>query len=366
MRISRLWSTVPLSLSVSLLSWALLSAHASPIPLPSGLVLVVPSAKPGVQKDRATDLRAINNPYISGVAVQMNWRDIEPVEGQPDWSKLDGVFAAAEKSKKWVQLLIFPGFFAPDWAKQGAQTDEFPIQYGPGKGTLERLPMPWDPIYLSRWFEFLKLLSDRYGKSPAFKMIAADGPTSVSAEMTLPHKHPDHQKWLADSYTPRKYLGAWDRVFQFYAGHFPNQYVSLSGPGLPILAAGRKDPDEHIRARREIVERATAILGGRLAIQNSDLHAGVVAVEAPDQTDFITSYSGRIVTGFQMRGGALHASGDMGAEGDPPLALRRSIDKGMQPNAAGRRVNYLEIYESDVLADEMQPVLRYGASLFSQ
>jgi hypothetical protein len=29
-------------------------------------------------------------------------------------------------------------------------------------------------------------------------------------------------------------------------------------------------------------------------------------------------------------------------------------------------VNYLEIYEPDVLEDEMQPVLRYGAALFAQ
>ena len=54
----------------------------------------------------------------------------------------------------------------------------------------------------------------------------------------------------------------------------------------------------------------------------------------------------------------------MGARGNPPLALRRSIDKGMKPNKAGHQVNYLEIYEADVPADEMQPVLRYGASLF--
>ena len=56
----------------------------------------------------------------------------------------------------------------------------------------------------------------------------------------------------------------------------------------------------------------------------------------------------------------------MGAEDDPPLALRKSIDKGMRPNNAGQHVNYLEIYEPDVLADDMQPVLRYGASLFGR
>jgi hypothetical protein len=80
----------------------------------------------------------------------------------------------------------------------------------------------------------------------------------------------------------------------------------------------------------------------------------------------VISYSGRIVTGLQMRCPAEGDSAAMGAEGDPRLALRRSIEKGMQPNKAGQRVNYLEIYEPDVLAEKMQPVLRYGASLFVQ
>ena len=54
----------------------------------------------------------------------------------------------------------------------------------------------------------------------------------------------------------------------------------------------------------------------------------------------------------------------MGATGNPPVALRRSIDLGMEPNKAGQRIDYLEIYEPDVVADDLQPVLRYGASLF--
>ena len=330
--------------------------------IPSGLVVVL---KDKPQEDRSFDLRTFNNPFISGVALQIHWRDIEPVEGQPDWSKLDALFAAAESSKKWTQLLIFPGFFAPEWAKEGAQTDRFPIQYGPSKGTIEKLPMPWDKVYLNRWFAFLKQLSERYGSSPAFRMIGADGPTSVSAEMTLPNKPQDHKKWLNDSYTPRKYLEAWQKTFQVYADYFPNQYVSLSAPSLPILGPGRKGPDERNQARRAIVDQAIGVLGRRLVLQWSDLHAGSTRVEAPER-DFVNGYSGRIITGFQMRTSAKHSSGGMGAEGDPPLALKRSIDMGMRPNNTGHHINYLEIYEPDVLAEEMQPVLRYAASLFVQ
>ena len=71
----------------------------------------------------------MNNPFISGVGFQIHWSDIELVEGKPDWSKLDELFAAAEKSKKWVQLCIYPGFFSPAWALEGIKTEKFPVAH---------------------------------------------------------------------------------------------------------------------------------------------------------------------------------------------------------------------------------------------
>jgi hypothetical protein len=381
MCISRLHCAAQVLFGIWLLLWAFLPVRAQPNQdlerseaircastrdaIPSGLVVLLPSGEKNYQ---SMNLKVLNNPFMSGVAVQVNWRDIEPVQGKPDWTQLDALFAAAESSKRWVHLIMFPGFFSPAWALEGAQTDLFKIQYGPGKGTDARLPIPWDRAYLDRWFTFMKQLSARYGGSPAFRMIAAAGPTSVSVEMTLPNSPTAHQQWLKDSYTPAKYLGAWDDTFHFYAGTFPNQCISLAAPGLPILGPGPKGRPAYLRAKHEIVDRAMRILGNRLAIQSSDLHAGHANVEAPDGTDFIIGYSGRIITGFEMRSGSQGdiASKVMGAEGDPPLALRRSIDKGTAPNNAGRHVNYLEIYVADVLPADMQPVLSYAASLFRQ
>jgi hypothetical protein len=92
---------------------------------PSGLVVVIEN-----NPDRPLNLRALNNASISGVALQIHWADIEPTEGNPDWTKLDSLFAAAESSRKWVHLLIFPGFFSPLWALEGVKTELFPLQYG--------------------------------------------------------------------------------------------------------------------------------------------------------------------------------------------------------------------------------------------
>lgn len=265
MAISRLPWGVRVLLGICLLSWTVPPAPAqSKSPgdqdlkgretvrnastddmIPSGLAVVLPSGR-----YHSLKLEALHNVFMSGVAVQINWRDIEPVEGKPDWSKLDELFAAAEAAKKWVQLDIFPGFFSPAWALAGAKTDLFEIPYGPGAGSVARLPMPWDRVYLDRWLAFVKQLSARYGRSPAFRMIAAAGPTSCSEEFTLPSSPPNIRKWLNDSYTPAKYLGAWQTVFKVYAAAFPHQYVSLAGPGLPILEQGRRDRRAHLRQAR--------------------------------------------------------------------------------------------------------------------
>ncbi len=330
-------------------------------PEPSGLVVVLKNEP----KQDHLDLRALGNPYVSGVALQIHWSDIEPVQGKPDWSKLDQLFAAAESSKKWVQLLIFPGFFSPAWALEGAKTELFPLQYGPGKGGVERLPVPWDSVYLSHWFAFLKQLNARYGNTPAFRVMAADGPTSVSAESTLPSTPEDIEKWRRLGYTPHRYLEAWHKVLGVYASEFPNQYISLSlGFGLNINDRGKLDAREHMRTKVAVVDQAMAMLGRRFVLQYSNLDGNPGRDRGPQGTAFVIEFNGRVITGFQLRTSCVRESENMGAAGDPPLALRRSIDKGLAPNSAGHHINYLEIYQPDVLAEEMQPVLRYGASRF--
>jgi len=334
---------------------------STPNSVPNGLVVVIEN-KP---QENQLNLRALSNPYISGVALQIHWSDLEPVEGNPDWSKLDQLFAAAESSKKWVQLLIFPGFFSPPWALQGVHTEMFALQYGPGKGTVAKLPMPWDNVYLNRWFTFVKLLSDRYGTSPAFRVIAAAGPTSVSAEYTLPSKPEDIPTWLNAGYTPEKYAAAWEKTFRVYAADFPNQYISVSmGFGLDINERGKIAPRERKETRQEIIDEAMSVLGRRFVLQFSNLDGLPGAGPGPRAVGFVIGYNGRVITGLQLRTSCERNSGNMGAEGNPPLALKKSIAIGTQPNATGQHVNYLEIYEPDVLADDLQPVLRDAASLF--
>jgi hypothetical protein len=179
----------------------------------------------------------------------------------------------------------------------------------------------------------------------------------------------DLKKWQTLGYTTSKYIGAWHKVFNAYVADFPNQYVSLSaGAGqVGINDRGKIQAGGQSATRQAIVDEAISVLGRRFVLQSSNVHAGAGPHSPNSRVDdgFVIDYSGRVITGLQMRTSAENDSAVMGADGNPPLALRRSIDLAMQPNSGGQHVNYLEIYEPDVIPLDMQPVLQYGASLFS-
>lgn len=328
---------------------------------PGGLVAVRGVVMPG-----PLDPRTVNHPLVSGLAKQFLWRDLEPVRGKPDWSQLDSLFGAAEGAKKWVRLLIYPGMNSPPWALEGARVGQFAREYGPGTGTIETQPMPWDPVYLNNWFEFLKQVADRYGHSPAFRMIAAAGPTSMTTESTLPRTPADLPKWMAAGYTPQRYIEAWRQTFRTYAMLFPHQYVSWAiGGGVGINDKGRKDLSQIPRTRQALIDLGIQVLGRQFVLEDDDLHAGGQRQEI---TDMVLAHTGRVVTGLEMicrvSGGTCAKA--MGAAGDPPLAFTRTLDRAFQPTASGKHINFLEIYEGDYLAPQMQGVLRDAAARISR
>ena len=86
----------------------------------------------------------------------------------------------------------------------------------------------------------------QYKNNPAFQMIAAAGPTSVSDEVTQPKDEigfvePSGEHggpWEDDpslKYTSQEYVDAWNTVFQHYQKGLSGSVCSLShGNALPI------------------------------------------------------------------------------------------------------------------------------------
>ena len=321
--------------------------------------------EPSTRVGSLFDERTYTNPNVAGLTFRTSWADIEPAEGDFLWTKLDTVFANAEKNGKWVELVLIPGFGAPAWAIQGVQTASFGVKYGPGKGENLLLPLPWDQTYLNRWFAFLKAVSARYQNRPSFIKIAADGPTSVTAEMSLPNEPADLCTWIKVGYTSDLLIGAWKQVFANYAQIFPRQYFSLAlYPPPPIVSATRCDSDnprgtdhnESQRVRTVIVGLGADNYPKQFVVQTNGLTA---AKEDPSNSGgyaLVKSYSGKVVIGFQLTTSAIMHPANMG-DPDGATALQKSLQKGVDANA-----QFLEVYEPDVLSPAAQSVLASFAS----
>jgi hypothetical protein len=388
MSISRLRSKVPILLSMCVLSWTLPSAmnlvHGEGFTvsqnqdsetsrpgvrrqvkqrdeerssmranMPSGISAVnsIDAQRVGQPFDISNAaLNAYANPNTSGITYRTSWADVEPKDGKFDFSKIDAVFANAEKNGKWVELILIPGFGTPGWAMQGVQSGTFAIPYGPGSGTPLPLPVPWDQTYLSRWFAFLKVIGDRYGGKSSFRKIAAAGPTSVSAEMALPDSRNDIVQWRKLGYTSQKYINAWRQTFSSYSSIFPHQYFSLAlHPSLPI-----PDNSQRSFAREQIIN-----LGLQYPSQFALQADGLNSNGADEKFGYraVREHSGQVATGFMMTTAATLRPERMGSSSDPVNNLRLSIKTGLIPNDHGQVIKYLEIYEPDVVNPAMQSVL---------
>ncbi len=158
------------------------------------------------------------DPAISGLTVGQHWDHIQPDDptcvltnscvdgtGGYDWSYLDDAFAAANAAHKAIQLLINPGVESPTWLMNlipscdGLFTGSGTAPFNCGKVTFNNfpeqahadapdppLPLPWNPIYILAWDDFLIHLSARYSSNPAFTSVAMGGPVCASTEMILP------------------------------------------------------------------------------------------------------------------------------------------------------------------------------------
>jgi hypothetical protein len=321
--------------------------------VPVGITAVnsVDSLRAGKLFDtRDATLNVYANPNTSGVTFRTSWADVEPKEGKCNYSKLDTVFDNAEKHSKWVELILIPGFGTPAWAMKDVKSDVFAISYGRGAGTSEPLPAPWDKTYLTRWFAFLKAISDRYGDRPSFRMIAAAGPTSVSAEMSLPDDSDEIAKWKKLGYNSETYVDAWNQTFSAYSSAFPRQYFSLAlHRGLPI-----PNQKEANTIRDKIINLGLKY-PGQFALEEDGLNS--LKAETYGYR-VVLDYSGQIVTGFMMTTAATLRPQRMGSSSNPADDLAASINTGLVPNSKGQIVKFLEIYEPDILNSNMQNALQ--------
>ena len=161
-------------------------------------------------------------PFVDGFLVRVPWADLEPAPGVHDWSLIEQQVALIAGDGKRVALGVVQGDSGtPDWLPGlGAQMVTYSFAGGP-----RTIAVPWDPVYLARWTDFVAALGARFGDEPAIELVHATHATHNGFEMQLPFG--EEAQYLALGYTDSLYAGSWATVLDAFAAAFPDRWLDV-------------------------------------------------------------------------------------------------------------------------------------------
>lgn len=334
----RLWAWV------SLICWlsAGIVAGASPHAV-SGIYVLGNQAK----DHKLQSLLA--TPGVAGISFAVEWKVLEPIQGQYAWEALDARIAEVAAQGKRVTVRMFPGVSTPEWVyASGARAFEFIDQnpfhgeefYASGHrfstyGQTLKIPVPWDEVFLTAWERFIAAAGARYKDSPTLAMVHITGPTRHSAEMHLPKDATDKAKWLALGYTPQKLIGAWQRCINAFAKAFPTTPIVLNVS--PVIF-----DDEVMEA---VAQYGYEHYGRRFFLQNNILMADNKGMKRQDW-GLLKAYATKTTIGFQR--GLLRLKADEKMSAAERLQVRRANFDGMLMQGMALGAKYFEVGAGEV------------------
>jgi hypothetical protein len=266
---------------------------------------------------------------------------------------------------------------APDCGKAS-----FVVSEGGGQGQQQELPLPWNAVYKKYWRAFLTEVAARFGSRDAFVSIAVAGPTAESVEIIVPRAGDQLERWAEllhlfyrdSSYqrSDKAFVEEWNAAATVYGDVFHDVTIVLTrGSGLPDFT-----PHQGNAAQASIVSSfASHDVGANIkATQTSGLKAcrdnegGIKGVKELSSSSVLGG--AQFDTSFSQKPANEGCTASCNAEAPacrsvtPAEALSNVLSlyfdgtpDGAQSGAAkgAARMNYLQIYEKDIVFANSQP-----------
>ena len=287
----------------------------------------------------------LDDPNVDGVTVRLNWSDLEPTEGQYDFSYLDTTLASVNAAGKKALLRIMTQGAKPAWVTTAVKNAGGLFFSFTSKGKATSIPVFWDPTFLAKKTAMIQALGAHLTNTPGLAIVVASFANATSEDWNVPHTSTDITQWQSLGYTSDKLVGAGHTIIDATMAAFPNQFVTLAVAGNgPKLDKPNPDPTYYVA--NTVIADERALWPGRLIVQKNDLSTFIPEYPGTGtiydiMTDSAPDIAGQML--FQCFGDPTYKV-NKGVPIDPGLALTLSINNGV---AYGEK--YIEVYQVDVV-----------------
>lgn len=178
-----------------------------PMPKPAGYGLM--------QFGGFADSKTWDDPQALGVNRLFTWADLEPQEGQYDWSEFDALIDIARAKGKRLAPRVYTNMDAwgratPDWVFDAGAAS---YQSTPSS---ERQPVPMDPVFTEKFSAFLDAMARRYDGNPNIEFIQTNAGMGMFGEViwAYPREYlPEGWSPQAQIATTRFWIDRWREAF---------------------------------------------------------------------------------------------------------------------------------------------------------
>lgn len=302
---------------------------------------------------------AYTNPDVAGLSIRQDWAALQPTDGPPDFSYLQGEVQKATDNNKVAFLRINTQEGKPAWVTAAVQAAGGTFLTFDDNGTLKTIPVFWDPTYLAKKKAMIAALGAEFANNPTVKIVSVSFANAQSEDWSVPHAVEDVNNWIAAGYTTQKLVQAGLDLIDATMTAFPNQYVALA-----IGGNGHSDEPGRRNLDATATEVAAATISltrskwpGRLIVQINSLSAQNPSAPGEPDSAWNTLWNSRPDVGAQMVDNAAmngcRVDPDFCGNETPEQILTKAINAGVS-----YEVNFIEIYEIDVRT--LTPTITYA------
>src|SRR5438094_185520 len=230
---------------------------------------------------------AISNANCDGVRWLLRWSDVEATPDTYTWQYLDDAVALAAAHNKKCGISINAGKDCPAWlyaAPYNAQA--YTMQDTPG-AIGRTIPVPGDPVFMTRWQKFMNDFGARYDSNPAVSYIIitgignhdewniAPGPLDTAA---LGSTQAEVNAWKSSS----------KQIIDFYMSAFPSTTVM----GLPVPPFDPSNAAEDpLTSMREVSDYAANTYNCHFAYSVAPLQSSTTTSNYPPANELLLHWT---------------------------------------------------------------------------